>query len=40
MLEWLPNYGNQNTTQESNYIKENISEINYIVELPEGVYFL
>ena len=34
MLELLPNYGNQNTTQESTYIKENMS-----VELPESINF-
>ena len=36
----LPNYGNQKTTEESTYIKENMSEINDIVELPEVMYFL
>ena len=40
MLEWLINYDNQNTTQEFTDIKENMSEINDIIELPEGVYFL
>ena len=39
MLEWLPNYGNQKTTQDSTYIKENMLEINDIFELPEGIYF-
>ena len=38
MPEWLHNNGNQKTTQESNYIKENMSEINDIVELPEGIF--
>ena len=37
MLEWLTNTGNQKTTQESTYTKENISEINDIVELSEGI---
>ena len=40
MLEWLPNNGNQKTTQESTYLKENLSGINDIVELSEGIYFL
>ena len=40
MLEWLPSYRNHKTTQESNYINENVSEVNEIVELPEGIYFL
>ena len=31
--------GNQNTTQQYTYIKENMSEINDIVELPEGMLF-
>ena len=37
MLEWLPNDVNQKTTQEYIYIKENISEINDINKLPEGI---
>ena len=48
MLEWLlnckqatlPINGNKKNTHESNYIKENMSEINDIVEFPEGVFFL
>ena len=40
MPERLPNYFNQKTTQESTYIKENMSEINDIIELPEVIYFL
>ena len=40
MLEWLPNYCNQKTTQESTYIKENMSEINDIIKLPESIYLL
>ena len=40
MLEWLPNCGNQKTTQESNYEKGNESEVNDIIELPEGIYLL
>ena len=32
------NYGNQKTTQDSTYIKENISEINDIDELPEVIF--
>ena len=40
MFEWLPSYWNQKTTQESNYINENVSEVNEIVELPEVIYFL
>ena len=39
MLERLSNEANQKTTQESTYIKENMSEINDIVELPEGIFF-
>ena len=46
MLEWLingkqstlPLNGNKKTTQESTYINENVSEINDIVELPEGIF--
>ena len=30
MIEWLRNDNNQKTTQESTYIKENMSEINDI----------
>ena len=37
MLKLLPNDGNQNTIQDSTYIKENMSEINYINELPGGI---
>ena len=37
MLEWLPSYGNKKTTQYYNHIKENMSEINDIVELTEGI---
>ena len=40
MLSWLPNCGNQKTTQESTYRNENMSEINDIVELTEGMYLL
>ena len=40
MLELLPNCGNQKTTKESTYMKKNMSEINDIVELPGGIYFL
>ena len=36
----IPPNDNTKTTQESTYIKENVSEINDIVELPEGIYFL
>ena len=36
MLEWFTNDKNQNTTQESAYIKEIMSEINDIIELPGG----
>ena len=36
MLEYLPKNGNQKTTQESNYIKGNMSEINDIEELTKG----
>ena len=38
MLEWLTNDGNQKNTQEYTYIKENVSEINDINELPEGIF--
>ena len=38
MLEWIPNNGNKNTTKDSTYIKENMSEINDIDELPEGFF--
>ena len=38
MLEWLLNYGNQKTSQEYTYIKENISEINDIVELSKRIF--
>ena len=34
----LPLNENQNTTQESTYKKENMSEINDIIKLPEGVF--
>ena len=34
----LPWNENQNTTQESTDTKENISEINDIIKLPEGVF--
>ena len=37
-LSWLPNNGNQKTTQESNYITEIMSEINDIDVLPEGIF--
>ena len=37
MLEWLPNYGNQKTAQDSTYIKGDISEINDINEWPEVI---
>ena len=37
MIEWLPNDNNQKTTQESTYIKESMSDINDIVESPEGI---
>ena len=40
MLKWLPNDGNQKITQESTYINENMSEMNYLVELSEGIFFL
>ena len=40
MPEWLHNNGNQKTTQESTSVKENILEINDIIELPEGIFFL
>ena len=39
MQEWLPNDGNQNITQ-GTYKKQNVSEINDIVEFPEGTFFL
>ena len=39
MLERLPHDGNQKTTQESTYIKENVLEINDIVELTKGLFF-
>ena len=32
MIEWLPNNHNKKTTQDSTYIKENMLEINDIVE--------
>ena len=35
MIEWLPNDVNQKNTQEYTWIKENMSEINDIGELPE-----
>ena len=38
MLEWIPNNGNKNTTKDSTYIKENMSEINDIDELPESIF--
>ena len=34
----LPLNENQNTTQESTYTKENMSEINDIIKLPEGIF--
>ena len=34
----LPLNDNQNTTQEPTYTKENISEINDIIKLPEGIF--
>ena len=40
MLERLPNYCNKRTIQESTFIKENMSKINEIIELPEVIYFL
>ena len=48
MIQWLlnckqstfPLNSNQKTTQESTYKNENMSEINDIVEFPEGVFFL
>ena len=38
MLEGFPNDDNQNTTHKYTYIKENMLEINDIIELPEGVF--
>ena len=38
MLECLLSNGNQNNSQESSYIKENVSEISDIVDLPESVF--
>ena len=38
MIEWLRNDNNQKTTQDSTYIKENVSEIYNIHELPEGIF--
>ena len=40
MLGLLPLDGNQKTTQESTYIEENMSEIQDIIELLEGICFL
>ena len=40
MLELSPNDGFQKTNQESTEIKEHRSEINYIGELPEGIFSL
>ena len=37
-LSLLTNNGYQNTTQESNYIMENMSEINDIEEIYEGTF--
>ena len=37
-LSQLPNNGNQNTTHKSNYITENMSEINDIKELYKNVF--
>ena len=37
-LSQLPNNGNQNTTHESNYTMETMSEINYKGELSEGTF--
>ena len=37
-LSIFPVYGNQETTQESTCKKRNVSEINDIRELPEGVF--
>ena len=34
----FPINGNQETTQESKYTKEIMSEINDILELPEGIF--
>ena len=40
MLKLLTNDNNKKTTQESTYIKENMSEINDILELTKGIFFL
>ena len=37
MLKWLPNDKNKNTTQESTYINNIMSEINDMDEWPEGI---
>ena len=38
MIEWLPNYENENTTNESTYKKEIVSEINNTKERPESIF--
>ena len=38
MLERLQNDGNKKTTQKPTEINQNMSEINDIVELPEGIF--
>ena len=38
MLKWLPNDKNKNTTQESTYINNIMSEINDMDEWPEGIF--
>ena len=37
LSKW-PNNWNKKTTKESNYIKEIMSEVNNIKELPEGIF--
>ena len=37
-LSWLPNNGNKNTTHESTYTKETMSELYDIDEIPEGTF--
>ena len=39
MIGWLSNNGNQNNAKDSTSIKENMSENNDIVQLPEGIFF-
>ena len=36
----FPSNGNQKTTQESTHLKGNMSEINDIIEVPEGIFSL